>query len=78
MIQLKQLERRPAGAGGPTPRHKFCAVTGEKQGLALRGAFQGSVLERGKENQSPARKHLQAGKISHSLIFFFPPLLSGS
>ena len=72
MIQLKQLERRPAGAGGPTPQHKFCAVTGEKQELALRRAFQGSVLERGgRKNQNPARKHLQRGKISHSLVVLF-------
>jgi len=68
VIQLKQLERRPAGAGGWTPQHKFCAVTGEKPGLMSRGAFQGFVLEEVKrEKRSPARRHLQAGKISHRL-----------
>lgn len=69
MIQLKQLERLPAGAGGPAPQHKFCAVTGEKQGLALHGALQGSVLEGlRRKNQNPVRKHLQAGQISHSIF----------
>lgn len=31
VIQLKQLERRPAGAGGPTLRHKFCELRGQSR-----------------------------------------------
>lgn len=31
VIQLKQLERRPAGAGGPTLQHKFCELRGQSR-----------------------------------------------
>lgn len=31
VIQLKQLERRPAGAGGPALWHKFCEFRGQSR-----------------------------------------------
>lgn len=74
MIQLKQLERRPAGAGGPTPQYKLCAVSyWEKAGAGIARGFPRLHTGAGeRKNQNPARKHLQTGKISHSLFFFFP------
>lgn len=71
MIQLKQLERCPAGAGGPTPQHKFCCSYWGKAGAALVRGFPGlhTGAREGKNKDLP--ENTRTWKIRHSFLIFF-------
>lgn len=77
VIQLKQLERRPAGAGGPTLWHKFCELRGQSRAGLVPGfprlPTAGGDRENIKIRPENTPRWGKSATASFFFFFFFPP-----